>query len=394
MLRDDVFPVLFGALSIDRVENIDGRNTGSAPKMRWVYAVSQLEWNEDADYPNLYRLVSLMPLVDEEGLRQVTNQSLSEEVREWYLQLPDGLPGRVAELAEEVTASSPTLYDKARALENYLKTNYAYDNKPDTSAGASEDFVDRFLFEIREGYCDYFSTAMVVMARSIGLPARWVKGFASGYLPAEIDPSGMTIPPGATDPDGAGTYLVRNADAHSWAEIYFEGYGWIPFEPTPGFSMPYAFPEGEEPPEWVTAAVPAANDNPPSEEKSRVSSAWWMAAAAAVILAALGFVAFRSRKVLRRWYGRNVPETDRNRRVVYEVERLFRYLGRKGLRREEHETVRETMLRWEGSHRWLKGDLERLFDLFEKAKYGKGQISEEEMHVVLGKVQKLREELR
>ncbi|MBM9834622.1 transglutaminase domain-containing protein, partial [Enterococcus faecalis] len=80
------------------------------------------------------------------------------------------------------------------------------------------DYVDQFLFESQVGYCDNFSTAMVVLLRSLEIPARWAKGFSPGSPATE---------------NGITTYTVRNLNAHSWVEVYFDGYGWVPFEPTP-----------------------------------------------------------------------------------------------------------------------------------------------------------------
>src|SRR5690606_40367002 len=111
-----------------------------------------------------------------------------------YLQLPDTVPARVRDLAQEITADADTPYDKVKAVEAYLQENYIYTNKPDLSKGSSADFVDRFLFEIQEGYCDYYSTAMAVMVRSLGLPARWVKGFKSGSQELEEMYLGMGMP--------------------------------------------------------------------------------------------------------------------------------------------------------------------------------------------------------
>src|SRR5690606_35023126 len=136
-----------------------------------------------------------------------------------------------------------------KSIEAYLQTNFVYSNRPDLSKGRSEDFVDRFLFEIQEGYCDYYSTAMAVMVRSLGLPARWVKGFKSGIkelllmapetggLPEEIIRN--------LSRDSEGTYVVRTSDAHSWVEVFFPGYGWLPFEPTSGNSLPILNSEGD-----------------------------------------------------------------------------------------------------------------------------------------------------
>ncbi|RKN71189.1 DUF4129 domain-containing transglutaminase family protein [Paenibacillus ginsengarvi] len=147
------------------------------------------------------------------------------------LQLPAGLPVRVKVLAETValTGSSTSDYDRAKAIEAYLRTNYRY--KLDVAAPPKEmeDFADTFLFESKEGYCDYFSTSMVVMLRSIGIPARWVKGFSSGEV---TDWAGT----GGGDA-GLTQVTVHNRNAHSWVEAYIAGSGWTTFDPTPGNTL-------------------------------------------------------------------------------------------------------------------------------------------------------------
>ncbi|UUZ97329.1 transglutaminase-like domain-containing protein [Paenibacillus sp. P25] len=168
------------------------------------------------------------------------------------------------DLAADITKDATNPYDKAKKLELYLQTNYSYTNKPDLSKGRSRDFVDRFLFEMKEGYCDYYSTAMAVMARSLGLPARWVKGYASGSTAIDQEMLGFEMEHGLIDPDAGGVYTVRNSDAHSWVEVYFSGYGWVPFEPTAGFSMPRAVqaPDLSSEPVTAPAEAPATAQEP------------------------------------------------------------------------------------------------------------------------------------
>jgi transglutaminase-like putative cysteine protease len=134
-------------------------------------------------------------------------------VLEDFLELPDRLPDRVRNLAIELTATQPTPYDRAVAIENYLR-DYPYNLDIEPPPGG-EDVVDYFLFGLREGYCDYYASAMVVLARAAGLPARLAIGYATGSY----------------DPQRA-HYVVSEAEAHSWPEIFFPGYGWIAFEPT------------------------------------------------------------------------------------------------------------------------------------------------------------------
>lgn len=159
-----------------------------------------------------YSVISTAPLVDEAGLR-LAGGRYPRWVQQRYLALPNTVPARVLALARDLTATAPTPYDRARAIEAYLRT-FPYDlNLP--VPPSDRDVADYFLFDLRRGYCDYYATAMVVLARAAGIPARLVVGYAGG-LP---------------DPANA-RYLVTEANAHAWPEIYFPGYGWIEFEPT------------------------------------------------------------------------------------------------------------------------------------------------------------------
>jgi hypothetical protein len=149
------------------------------------------------------------------GARELrsSGDSIPEWIRGRYLALPETVPARVHELAAEIIANQPTAYDQAKALETFLRS-YPY-NLDLPEPPLEGDVVDYFLFDLQTGYCDYYATSMVVLARSVGLPARIVIGYAGGQYDKEND-----------------LYLVSEADAHSWVEIYFSGFGWIPFEPT------------------------------------------------------------------------------------------------------------------------------------------------------------------
>jgi transglutaminase-like putative cysteine protease len=128
-----------------------------------------------------------------------------------------GLPHldpRIGVLARQVTAGAATNYDRARALETYLREHYAY--TLDLPAVKPADPVAGFLFEARRGNCEYFAAAMAVMLRTVGIPARLVNGFETGdYNRVGRD------------------FIVRGRDAHSWVEVYFPRYGWVPFDATP-----------------------------------------------------------------------------------------------------------------------------------------------------------------
>ncbi len=158
-----------------------------------------------------YQTQSYVPLVSEQQLRHASTEY--PEFIQHYLQLPE-VPPRVRQLAEAITKDKSNPYDKAKAIETYLRETYPYDlNIP--APPQDRDVADYFLFELRRGYCDYYATAMVVLARASGVPARFVSGYSSGEYDA----------PNAQ-------YVVRELNAHSWAEVYFPTIGWVEFEPT------------------------------------------------------------------------------------------------------------------------------------------------------------------
>ena len=161
-----------------------------------------------------FRVASQVPQPAEDQLR-----SAEADYPGWilsrYLAIPDTLSDRVLNLALELTATAPTPYDRALAIEAYLRQiPYSLDVPAPPS---DRELTDYFLFDLQQGYCDYYATSMVMLARASGLPAR----LAVGYLSGSFEPT-------------QGAYIVTEADAHSWVEVYFPGYGWIEFEPTGG----------------------------------------------------------------------------------------------------------------------------------------------------------------
>ena len=156
-----------------------------------------------------------------------------------YLQLPADTPSRVMDLAQELTRDGGTPYEKAVAVRDYLRAlGYALDIEA-PSDGA--DGVDYFLFELEKGYCQYFASAMTVLLRASGVPSRMAVGYGPGeianlILPGEIRdlplPDGVIGYPPSEWQHRQPAFIVRNS--HSWTEVFFPEYGWIPFEPTPG----------------------------------------------------------------------------------------------------------------------------------------------------------------
>jgi transglutaminase-like putative cysteine protease len=143
-----------------------------------------------------------------------TFQKLPASERPRYLMLPAGLPPRIRTLAEDWTKGSTTADEKARAIERHLRTEYRYDLG--SPSGRAKQPLDDFLFESKRGHCEFYSTAMAVMLRTVGVPTRNVTGFIGG----SYNRFGKF-------------YAVRQGDAHSWVEVYIDDYGWRTFDPTP-----------------------------------------------------------------------------------------------------------------------------------------------------------------
>jgi transglutaminase-like putative cysteine protease len=210
-----------------------------------VLAATPLEPNSQ------YTVVSSVSTAGASDLRS-DGADYPAEVRQRYLALPS-IPDRVRQLASQLTASAANPYDKAVAVQSYLRAMpYSVDLPPPPP---DRDAVDYFLFDVRTGYCDYFASSMAVLLRSVGVPARVVAGFATGT------------------PQDDGRYLVKDTDSHSWVEVYFPSYGWVPFEPSGALST---IPRGDGTDEATTptpaAPTPAAGATEPADKSASQAS--------------------------------------------------------------------------------------------------------------------------
>ncbi|WP_138752032.1 DUF4129 domain-containing transglutaminase family protein [Paenibacillus sinopodophylli] len=403
MVRKDTYPVLFGASPITTLNWVDDDEAALLSGLRWEASSSELRllnWSmKNRKYPQTYSVTSSVPVLDEELLRKA-KAGWSDETEAtrnaFYLQLPNQLPERVKQLARDVTAEATNDYDKAKLLETYLRLTYNYNNLPDESrlTGTSLDFVDQFLFELKEGYCDYFSTAMAVMARSLDLPTRWVKGFAPGVLPiSDYGPPGEVMGEGV-NPNGSGTYTVRNSDAHSWVEIYFEGFGWIPFEATAGFTFPYTMAVEED------AALPEVDTEDTDaaavveSKTSSQSKLWTWSAISLLVIALVVSIIMRRNQLVLAWRKFRHGSYTSNDRIVIETQRLLRICKKRGMERGEHETLREAVSRWSESRKRLRDDFKVVLDGFEQAKYSPAMATSEEADRFVIKVRSIIDQLK
>jgi hypothetical protein len=289
------------------------------------------------------------PTFSLKALRQVGEED-PENIKEQYTQLPDSLPQRVRDLALEITADKDTRYDKAKAIENYLKSSqFRYLTTGVAVPDEDEDYVDQFLFETMIGYCDNFSTSMVVLLRTLDIPARWVKGFAPGDIADTLQ-------------DGYERYEITNANAHSWVEVYFPEIGWVPFEPTKGFNNPVDFTSGIDLDELLEnhrdqqpiepapeKEKPAPKDNNKSNSKNsdsffaNLTWKFWMFSGFGLII--VGFILYWKRYKWLTWFK---IKSYRRKKDIDTYIKAYKYLlallSSKGYTKNEDQTLREFAL--------------------------------------------------
>ncbi len=274
-----------------------------------------------------YSVTSRLSEASGTALRQA-GTDYPDWVRQVYLQLPSSLPERVRTLAETITADGDTPYDRARLLERHLRQNITYDRTP-PAFPAGRDYVDFLLFESQAGYCNGYASAMVVMARSVGIPAR----LASGYGEGEYDVQ-------------RNTFRVRENNGHSWPEVYFPDYGWIEFEPTAS-QDPLNRPEpdpaspAEDPLNSSSTEAPAADPmleddrfipkdddafQPPTQQPSRTPASWPRSlTASALTVSLLAALVTAGWWAAENWGLRRFPAVERD---YARLLRFGRWLGR------------------------------------------------------------------
>ena len=195
-------------------------------RIETVYVTGQLPVYDDIDAVTVNGTLSVGDQYQVTGLQSDANvdelngagTDYPAYVTGRYLQLPDTVTQRTRDLATTAANGATTPYQIAENIQNFLRATYPYDEKI-SGPGSKDDAVDYFLFDEQRGYCEYFASAMVVMLRSQGVPAR----IAAGYRQVDFDQS-------------ANGYLYTEKQAHTWVEVFFPGYGWVPFEPTPAAS--------------------------------------------------------------------------------------------------------------------------------------------------------------
>jgi transglutaminase-like putative cysteine protease len=194
-----------------------------------------------------YTVTSLVSVADKQTLRKVP-MTYPDYIKAKYLQLPSTVPQRVKNLAHQLLDNIPNAYDRAEAVETMLRSP-PYSYSPQVKATPpGRDPVDYFLFDLKQDFCEYFASAMVVLLREAGVPARLVEGFTTGQFD---QPSN--------------SFVVKEQDAHAWVEVYFPQYGWIEFEPTPS-QPPFVRPDASlTPSDGSGVGAPGETTGDPNE---------------------------------------------------------------------------------------------------------------------------------
>ncbi|MFC4766900.1 DUF4129 domain-containing transglutaminase family protein [Effusibacillus consociatus] len=380
-VQNGVYDAIFGQYQPMNVQENSTPSAAERFSLRY-FQPQGWKWGGQLTKGNAYKVVSQVPYYDPEGVKKreqqmQKNDPMDSKLRAMFLELPSSLPPRIRELAFQIANGKATDYEKAKAIEEYLRYNYKYEVEQVPFPGPNQDFVDQFLFESKQGYCDHFSSSMVVLARAAGLPARWVKGFTEGESDSSFDSS-----------NDKKKYIVRNRNAHSWAEVYIPGTGWLPFEPTASFSQPVVMEvlPVDTPNTETEQKEQNQRNNTPKEEDNSVDVSYeidWERIGKIFLLVlgtvlAVGWI-FRRRIMvvfyLRRSLGRG---PDHSSIIVLAIERLLKALQRLGWQREPDATFREfgdelALKGYKGSE-WIS-----LTRIFERIRYGNKQAKTREV---------------
>ena len=358
---------------------VQGDSGGAVYDYDFQHAISRYEATSDIATPTLAEL-------------RGSGRNYPVEIANSYLRLPEhGVDARVAQLASQITRSAKTDYDKATVVENYLRTRFGYTLQlPQKEA---KDPIANFLFERKQGHCEYFASSMAVMLRTLGIPSRVVNGFRSDEFN-----------------DITGSYVVRAKDAHSWVEAYFPGYGWQTFDPTPasGGGTPHGWGRmalyldaaASFWRDWVItydssnqyvltrAAINTSHGAwegarlwartryasmlvwaHHTQEKVENSPRRWILIAGAITLALLLFANLGriARALHEKWIGAH-PERSPEQAAALWYQRMIRLLTRIGLQKSEAETPQEFIRRIPNDR--LRVPVTQFTSVYESARFG------------------------
>lgn len=319
-----------------------------------------------------YGFESVTPRYGYETLKKLINdnadQALPESLAPETLLVPDGFD-RVRTLTLEITQDLEAPYDKALAIEAYLKENYTYTEEP-LPVPEAGDPVEHFLFTSLEGFCQQFSSSMIIMLRSIGIPARYV----TGYYVEPLNMKDFDMPESLKDEflvDGYQT--VYDDNYHAWVEAYFPEVGWIIMDPTPGRS--YTFTESGE----LTPSTPL----PPKEEvtetnKDEPSVSRWPSPLTVLSIMVFMVVAYALYWLMQ--HKKHLGQLEKEDRILRTHHVILKYYAQLGFKKSPTETPREYANRIDlGLMPIYVFNMNKLMDAYEAIVYGEIPATDDQL---------------
>ena len=324
-------------------------------------------------------------------------------VRKNYLWVPEDFPSEIAELALKITEGCESDYDKAIAVEKYIADNYTYTLTPKAPDDPKADFVYNFLFDMKEGYCTAYASSMVMMLRTLGIPAR----YAEGYL---VDTSKRE-----KDEYGEKYITVYDNNGHAWPEVYLRGVGWLPFEPTVSYDYtetapaetpdsaytppPPRLPQEQTPvptaPPEETPTFPKPDEIESDGEAEETSKPIEIPAIAWVILGivlACAIIYMINRAVISNRF-KNFKSAKANAAVVKMLDSILIFLGRCGFFMDNEEGLKEFFTRVSANFGTLSSSRwEEAAGTMQKARYSRHLISDYERNSVYDFINALRQD--
>lgn len=320
-----------------------------------------------------YTVTSEIPYIDINTLRHIDTASQAPDI---YKQLPENISDRVKQLSLNLTRKYNNDYDKAKAIERYLRQSYKYSLTPSEVPKGAE-FVDYFLFEGKEGYCTYFATSMAVMLRASGIPSRYVEGFLGEY-------------------DNSYIRNIPGTNAHAWVEVNFGAYGWMVFEATPAYPLQGFRAQGNVP----TEPIPEVEPNDPitpstpvkdtgrdksleveeEEADTDLNQKKEISLTIRIILAIIVILLMRVLYLLskRAYIELRIKEAAGKHYSIRYFEDLLRYFKKVGLKIDADETMREFWYRVKYTLEEDYKDGDEIIGLIEQARYSADVITEQQ----------------
>lgn len=323
------------------------------------------------DKKDKYVVESDIPYINVNKLRTIKANIMLET----YQQLPDNISKRVRQLAIDITSKYNNDYDKAKAIEKYLRNNYKYTLSPSELPEGAE-FVDYFLFEDKEGYCTYFATSMAVLLRAADIPCRYVEGFLAKY-------------------NKSTTRNVPGTDAHAWVEVNFGQYGWLTFEATPAYPLQGYRAQGEvpaapipEPDANEPTATTSPKDSPSRDKNLEVDEEQGtttnekqkreFSVSTRIIFVIIAILLLRIAYLLLNgaYIEMKLKKATSKQYSVKYFQDILRYLKKINIKMENEETMREYWYKVKYALDEEYGEGDKIIKLLEKLRYSNEQIDE------------------